>query len=182
MFRRSSRRESAGSRNPDHVLHNVFHHPGSGASLRLARDYYQPLLCQFHLARFPFDTQTCSFTFRPATDRHLVDLHVDNFTYTGPQDMSEYFVKHIDMARRTPDNQVILNISLGRNILNDVLVNFFPTTVIIVVVFLTSFFKESRFETTIALSVIGRTALGRMALVSAMREAIWRENVHMQTF
>ena len=162
MFRRSSRRKSAGMRNPEHVLHNVFQHPGSGASLRLSRDYYQPLLCQFHLASFPFDTHTCTFTFSPATDRHLVDLHVANFTYTGPQDMSEFFVKHIDMVRKNPENQVMLTISLGRNILSEVLLNFFPTTVIIVVVFLTSCFKESRFETTIALSVIGKTALGRI--------------------
>jgi hypothetical protein len=150
------KREGESTRTPDHYRNNLFYYPGSANSLSQARNYYEPFICQFNIAKYPFDSQTCTFTFTVAASiRNLVDLQKGEFEYTGPADLTQYFVKTMRMDRFDVENEVVIKIVLGRKILNEVLLTYIPTAMIIGIVYLTSYFKAAYFEAILTVNLTG---------------------------
>ena len=60
----------------------------------MKRFYFTIFVCNFNMAWYPFDTQTCKIEF--AIDFRLLDvldIVVRGFRYSGPQVLTEYFLK-----------------------------------------------------------------------------------------
>ena len=76
-----SRREGNLTRNLDNMVNNLFYYSGSENTLSLSRNYYEPFICLFNIALYPFDTQTCDIVFTvPESVSKLVELEMDNMT------------------------------------------------------------------------------------------------------
>ena len=82
-----------------------------------------------------------------------MDLQRGKFEYLGPTDLTQYFVKSTTMKRE--NNVVSMTIVLGRKILNEVLLTYIPTTLIIGIVYLTAFFKPAYFEAILTVNLTG---------------------------
>ena len=67
---------------------------GSENPLTLSRFYKTNFICDFDMAWYPFDTQKCSMNFVvDEGSQRFVDLSVLNLEYSGPLDLTQYFIK-----------------------------------------------------------------------------------------
>ena len=121
------------------------------------RFYFTSFVCHFDMAWYPFDTQTCKIEF--AIESRLsdsLDLIVGNFTYSGPQDLTQYFIKKHKFYRTANTKGIELvtvSISLGRRLLSIILTIFIPTLILNLVGHSSNYFKEFFFEAVISLNV-----------------------------
>ena len=67
---------------------------GSENPLSVSRFYRTNFVCDFDMAWYPFDTQKCSMDFVIEKDlQNFVDLLVQNLNYSGPSELTQYFIK-----------------------------------------------------------------------------------------
>ena len=81
----------------------------------LNRVYDVDWICEYDMAWYPFDTQSCAMTFEvsasalsiklllcfPQTEGNtgeFVELLVSGLEYTGPKDLTQYFIRYNNMA------------------------------------------------------------------------------------
>ena len=83
----------------------------------------------------------------------FVELVVGNLTYLGPTDLTQYFIRGTDMYRSDDETQIIVEIRLGRRLLGVILTVFIPTFMMIVLSYMTNFFKPFFFEADVEANV-----------------------------
>lgn len=93
------------------------------------------------------------FLYIKGTDIHVVDLKEDYLKYSGPEDLSQYYVKSyiMDDRYKLPHMEqagmgtygVRVEIVLGRKVLNQLLTIYIPTMCICLVAFSTNYFRVS---------------------------------------
>ena len=124
---------------------------GSENSILLSRVYSIQFDCEYNMAWYPFDIQTCSI--------HLVmDGVLDNYAdllpgildFSGPKELTQYFVKNYELKkdRIQTKSAVTVSMTLGR-LLGTFLTIFFPTILLNVIGYSTNFFKSFFFEVSI---------------------------------
>ena len=72
------------------------------------------------------------------------DVHFENLTKA-----------RIEVSK-TQERVARINIVLGRKIMNEVLLTYLPTMLIIIIVYVTSFFKAFYFEATVTVNLTGK--------------------------
>ena len=125
--------------------------------LSATRFYKINFICNFDMAWYPFDTQKCSMNFvMDNGDQDLVDLSVGNLEYSGPLDLTQYYIKKKTFLERTDEKGmkiVFVDIYLGRRLLSMILTVFAPTIILNIVGHSSNYFKEFFFEAVISLNV-----------------------------
>ena len=89
-------------------------------------------------------------------DQHLVDLSVHNLEYSGPLDLTQYYIKKKTFLERTDEKGMeilFVDIYLGRRLLSMILTVFAPTVILNIVGHSSNYFKEFFFEAVISLNV-----------------------------
>ena len=125
------------------------------------------LECEFSLHWYPFDTQNCFLDIRPTSDlEDFIQLVVNNFTYVGPMDLTEYSVQNMDMRLEKIDNHsnLIVEIFIQRRLPNLILTAFIPTLILNVIGHMSNYFKEFFFEGLMSLNVTVMLVLTTMFL------------------
>ena len=103
-------------------------------------------------------------------DAKYIELVPDEVRYTGPRDLSQYFVKGtaIGISRTLDENEekkgVVIRITLGRKLLNTVMTTYIPTVLLVLISYTTSFYERDLFETVIAVNLTCMLVLGRNKL------------------
>ena len=88
--------------------------------------------------------------------------------FLGPTDLMQYVVNDVDFVEanvqknNTGDRVVRVNVVLGRKILNEVLLTYLPTMLIMVIIYITSFFKPFYFEATVTVNLTAMLVLTTM--------------------
>ena len=125
--------------------------------LSATRFYKINFICNFDMAWYPFDTQKCSMNFvMDNGDQDLVDLSVGNLEYSGPLDLTQYYIKKKTFLERTDEKGMkiaFVDIYLGRRLLSMILTVFAPTIILNIVGHSSNYFKEFFFEAVISLNV-----------------------------
>ena len=88
--------------------------------------------------------------------QRFVDLSVLNLEYSGPLDLTQYFIKKKTFSDKTEANGmkiVFVDIYLGRRLLSIILTVFAPTVILNIVGHSSNYFKEFFFEAVISLNV-----------------------------
>ena len=139
------------------VAKNKLVFKGSENPLTLSRFYKTNFICDFDMAWYPFDTQKCSMNFVvDEGSQRFVDLSVLNLEYSGPLDLTQYFIKKKTFTEKTEANGmkiVFVDIYLGRRLLSIILTVFAPTVILNIVGHSSNYFKEFFFEAVISLNV-----------------------------
>ena len=66
--------------------------------IQYERFYSEEFHCDFYLHWYPFDQQLCFIHIKPSSNnKHFVSLLTDMFEYSGPLDLTEYFVRRTEM-------------------------------------------------------------------------------------
>ena len=112
--------------------------------------------CVYQLQWYPFDTQRCEIVIGQAEAMmDYVDQIPGNFTYSGPRDLTMYFIKRTYMARKIRDGsqRIIIEVTIGRRLLTFILTTILPTLLLNLIGHSSNYFKEFFFEGIISLNV-----------------------------
>ena len=148
------------------VAKNKLVFQGSENPLSISRFYRTNFICDFDMAWYPFDTQKCSMDFVIEKDlQNFVDLLVQNLNYSGPSELTQYFIKKKVFLDRTDDEGLkilFVDIYLGRRLLSIILTVFAPTVILNLVGHSSNYFKEFFFEAVISVNVTAMLVLTTM--------------------
>ena len=132
---------------------------GKENPLRLSRAYDIEFICEYNMRWYPFDSQTCYMVILvDGSAGKFVDLVEDHIQYSGPKELTQYFVKKTDMRIQDfgPRMAVlVVSITLGRRLLGTILTIYLPTVLLNVIGHATNFFKPFFFEAVITVNLTG---------------------------
>ena len=95
---------------------NIYMFKGSGNHLATSRVYNVEWICVYQLAWYPFDTQTCHMILEAdGNSKEFVNLNVGTIEYSGPLDLTQYFVKSTSMIK-TENGTLEIILVLGRRL------------------------------------------------------------------
>ena len=134
--------------------------------LSMSRFYKTSYICNFDMRWYPFDTQVCSMEFViEESIKEIVDIVIGNLTYSGPLELTQYFIKKRIFSKRTDGQEMkvtFVSIFLGRRLLSIILTVFVPTLILNVVGHASNYFKEFFFEAVISVNVTAMLVLTTM--------------------
>lgn len=143
---------------PRHQLQNAWIFRGGHNPITISRVYDSEFICEFNMAVYPFDSQKCSVIFiASGNSGKFIKLVQSNLKYLGPIDLTQYFVKHVEMfdhhvpPGRTP--AIRIEIAFGRRILAPILTTYLPTILLCLVSFSTNYFKPFFFEAVVTVNL-----------------------------
>ena len=122
---------------------------GKDNGITFSRVYSIKFYCNYQMAWYPFDIQTCSMDM---VFDGVLDNYADNLAgaleFSGEKELTQYFVKGYRIKQGSIQNRssVVVSITLGRRLLGTFLTIFFPTIILNAIGFATNFFKEFFFE------------------------------------
>ncbi len=153
-------REGRHKRTPMATLENAYIYEGKQNPLIISRVYSLEFLCEFNMAVYPFDTQVCSIVMvMKGNTGEFAEVFADTISYSGPIDLSQYFVKDYSLLKETMtsgENSVKVKLVFGRRVLSTFLTTYLPMIVLCLVSFSTNYFKAFFFE---AIVTVNLTAL-----------------------
>ena len=147
---------------------NMYIFEGSENALSLKREYYAEWNCEYKYHWYPFDTQVCRMEFISTTYR--TDFHPTDLTLSPDISLSRYTLSKVRMCKTTihvmdPPNDlkaIVVEVTLGRPIINNLLTVFVPTLLLIVISFTARFFAEDYIDMVIQVNVTILNVLATM--------------------
>jgi len=122
---------------------------GEENEITFSRVYSLKFDCEYQMAWYPFDIQTCSMemVFDGVLDNYA-DLLSGKLQFSGERELTQYYVRSFQINQETIQNSaaIIVSVTLGRRLLGTFLTIFFPTILLNVIGYATNFFKEFFFE------------------------------------
>ena len=125
---------------------------GSENTISISRVYSVQFFCEYDMAWYPFDIQTCAIEMvMDGVLENYADLLPGRLLFSGPKELTQYFVQNFKIERKTIKNKaaVIVSVTLGRRLLGTFLTIFFPTILLNVIGYATNFFKAFFFEVSL---------------------------------
>ena len=145
---------------------NIFVFKGTENYLVSKRIYDISWICEYNMIWYPFDTQKCSMEFvMGGSSGDFVKLIDAELTYSGPDDLTKYFIRSRSMKATRLDNGMFgvrVEVSLGRRLLATLMTVYFPTVLLNVIGHCTNFFKEFFFEAVITVNLTCMLVLTNM--------------------
>ena len=126
----------------------------------MQRIYAIDFECDYYMAWYPFDLQKCTIVIgQRSRDVNYMEILPNILEYTGPRDLSQYFVKEYRMKRKSmkymgkEQKTIIVEIILGRRLLSTILTVYTPTILLNIIGHSTNFFKDFFFEAVITVNL-----------------------------
>ena len=122
---------------------NMYMFEGSENALSLKREYYAEWNCEYKYHWYPFDTQVCLMEF--ISREHRTDFHPNDLTHGPDISLSRYTLSKIRMCKMDRPNDlkaIVVEVTLGRPIINNLLTVFVPTLLLVVISFIARVFAE----------------------------------------
>ena len=145
----SVKREGKGSIIDKEVNEDIEVYSGSENGITISRVYSIQFFCEYQMAWYPFDQQVChvEMVMDGVLDKY-VDLQPGSLLFSGPEELTQYFIKDTFIRKSQVQTKVavVISITLGRRLLGTFLTVFFPTILLNVIGYSTNFFKAFFFE------------------------------------
>ena len=139
-----------------HHHQNIYIFKGKETKLEMSRVYNTEFLCEFTMAWYPFDTQTCHLDFvLDASAAAFVKLVNGSLDYWGPVELAQYFVRSRMMQEYTFRDRsgVRVMVVFGRRLLSNILTVYVPTVLLNTMGHITVYFKPFFFEAIITVNL-----------------------------
>ena len=150
----SIKREANGSIIEKEVNEDIEVYQGSENTISISRVYSIQFFCEYDMAWYPFDIQTCQIEMlMDGVLDNYADLMPGGVNFTGPKELTQYFVNNFKIEKNSikTKDAVTVSMTLGRRLLGTFLTIFFPTMLLNVIGYSTNFFKAFFFEVSIFL-------------------------------
>ena len=145
-----------------HTVTNLHHHQniyvfdGKETELEMSRAYNTEFLCEYNMAWYPFDSQTCHLDFvLDASAAAFVKLVNGTLEYWGPVELAQYFVRNTLMQEFVYRDRtgVRVLVVFGRRLLSNILTVYVPTVLLNTMGHITVYFKPFFFEAIITVNL-----------------------------
>ena len=138
---------------------NMYMFEGSENALSLKREYYAEWNCEYKYHWYPFDTQVCRMEF--ISTKYRTDFHPTDLTLSPDISLSRYTLSKVRMCKRTinvmdPPNDlkaIVVEVTLGRPIINNLLTVFVPTLLLVIISFTARVFAEEYMDMVIQVNL-----------------------------
>ena len=135
---------------------NIYLFSGAEHILEMVEVYNVYFICEYNMLLYPFDSQHCSLDIilTPIMD-NFCSLNVDQFSFTGPADLTQYFIKNKTMFIQSLGNQrgIRVEIGLGRRLLSVLLTVFLPYLLLNIVGHASVYFPRFFYEAIITMNL-----------------------------
>ena len=129
---------------------------GSENPIYYTRSYSVSFLCDYNLALYPFDTQTCKIVLDlPVFEQSLVTLVTRAINMDGKTELLKYDVKKWVMEKTKSGN--VIKIVFGRKILSQVLTTYLPTVLLVLIIHSTNYYRDFFFEAVVTVNLTGES-------------------------
>ena len=136
------------------INENIHIFEGEKNSFVMKKTYSVQWICHFQMMWYPFDSQTCTMQFRPESNSDgNIELIVDKLIYSGPVELTQYFIKSTKMSSAKEDEEIIVHITLGRRLMGTILTVYLPTHVMVILSQATNYFQPFFFEAVITVNL-----------------------------
>ncbi|XP_023347942.1 uncharacterized protein LOC111716700 [Eurytemora carolleeae] len=106
---------------------------------------------------YPFDSQRCQVVLSVRDlEQGVMTLTPENIEMEGRTELTQYIVLswNLDYINKTrPDEGINVVIILQRRIINDILTTYLPSFLLIIIVYITNFFKPFFFEAVVTVNL-----------------------------
>ncbi|XP_023325055.1 uncharacterized protein LOC111698837 [Eurytemora carolleeae] len=135
---------------------NREYYRGSENKITLSRFYNTRFLCQYNLQWYPFDIQNCQLRltmFGKSGDFATLEAQVLNFF--GKRFSKEFVVESYFMriSETRGETELEMNVILGRNLIPIALNTYLPSTLLVIISYVTVFFKPFFFEAVVTVNL-----------------------------
>ena len=144
------------------AVNNMHIFSGSENALSMTWEYNVEWSCAYAYHWYPFDTQVCQMQFVKRFSK--TDLHSVNLQYNRNISLDRYTLTRVRMCKSTINNQkaIIVEVTLGRPIINNLLTVFVPTMLLVMISFATRLFAAEYIDMVIQVNVTVMLALATM--------------------
>ena len=142
-------------RTPMEELKDSLRYSGKDNPIIFKKIQAQSFICEFALRSYPFDTQNCTVHLELLPElKNLVEISRGDLGafYTGPKELTQYTIKEV-LMNDFDLGSISVSVSLQRNFVYHLATTYVPTLCLVIVVLLSLFIPEHRFEATIMLSL-----------------------------
>ena len=139
-----------------HNHQNIYIFDGKETKVEMSRVYNTEYLCEYSMAWYPFDSQTCHLDFvLDASAADFVQLVNGSLKYLGPVELAQYFVRDTVMKQFEYENMsgVRVMVVFGRRLLSNILTVYVPTVLLNTMGHITVYFKPFFFEAIITVNL-----------------------------
>ena len=147
------------------VNEDIMVYEGASNEIELNRVYEIDFICTYDMQYYPFDIQVCTVDMVMAGSAALfVDLKPGDLKYSGPKDLSQYYVMDykIKNAKILDGNGVQISVILGRKLLGNILTVYVPTILLNLIGHSTNYFKSFFFEAVVTVNLTTMLVLATM--------------------
>ena len=126
---------------------------GSENALRYTREYSVSWKCEYAYHWYPFDTQFCRMEF--ASLRDQTEFNLTKLQHNPNISLNRYTLRRIQMCNSVVNQMkaIVVDITLGRPIVSNLLTVFIPTMLLVVISFTARFFAEDYIDMVIQVNV-----------------------------
>jgi hypothetical protein len=141
---------------------NTYIFEGSENALYYERELTVEWMCDFDMSWYPFDTQSCTMQFIQSEDS--IDLVPGNFTYDGPMDLLEHYVRDLKICSAIVDGRkgVVAEVVFGRPLFAHLLTTILPTVILIMICLMTTTFDTEYFDMVVMVNLTALLVLATL--------------------
>lgn len=136
------------------ILDEVEIFRGDENPLIMKQVYTHLFQCKYDLARYPFDTQSCSIEMVLGSyDENMVRLVPSNFSMNEDKELTLFSITSWDFEYRNhknPQDGLRFRVVFKRKIVNSLLTTYLPSILLVLITFATTFFKPYFFEAALS--------------------------------
>ena len=140
---------------------NIFE--GKENRLTFEITYTKVFECEFQLSMYPFDMQTCSVDLTVnALEEQSLKIVPKKIQLKGSVRLTQYIVTSWKLVYRNnsdPSQGIHMVFQLKRRVVNELLTSYLPTTIILLIVYCTNYFKLSHFNTALTINLTSMLVL-----------------------
>ena len=126
---------------------------GSENALSLTREYNVEWNCEYKYHWYPFDTQVCRMEILDRT--YQTDFHLIDLQHNPDISLSQYTLSRICMCNAIVHKMeaIVVEVTLGRPIINNLLTVFVPTLLLVIISFTARVFAEEYIDMVIQVNL-----------------------------
>ena len=149
-------------------IDNMNIYAGDINKLYLRKDFVTVWMCEFNMKWYPFDTQECSMQYK-VVNRYsdFATLVIENLSYAGPEDLTEYKVKgyrmcYVKLGQQIKYDGVEVKVTLGRPLISNILIVFIPCIILLTICHLANVFDKDYLDMVIGVNLTALLVLGTL--------------------
>ncbi|XP_023325929.1 uncharacterized protein LOC111699471 isoform X1 [Eurytemora carolleeae] len=156
-------REGNFTRSADTFTEEINIFSGKDNRITFRRVYTKTFKCVYELQMYPFDTQRCTVNMvLRELDAYNVFITPDYLAMEGETILTQYIITHWKLNYTNPEQPtegILVVITLKRRIMNEILTTYLPSLLILVMCYMTNFFKPFFFEAIVTVNLTAQLVL-----------------------